>query len=190
MGRKSKLTDAQWLQIERRMLEGESTRALAREFGVSESSIRQRKSAHVAEIKNVAAQIVETERALTKLPITAQQTAQNLAVKLRAISDNIASAAMYGAATAHRLSALANSEVGKIDDANPLAAESLEALKGVAVLTKLSNDSGALSIDLLNSHRDRVKSGEFDEDPVQPVRIILNIEDASRAEPDAQPAAG
>lgn len=190
MGRKSKLTDEQWAQIERRMLEGEPVRALAREFKVSEAAIRGRKSAQVAEIKNVASQIVATERALTKLPITAQQTAQNLAVKLRAISDNIASAADYAAATAHRLSALANSEVGKIDDAKPLDPESLESLKGVSVLTKLANDSAYIPLGLLTANKERMKSGEFDDDPVQPVRIVVNVEDASRSEPDAQPAAG
>lgn len=172
MGRKSKLTDKQWAEIERRMLEGEPVRALAREFGVSESSIRERKSAQVTEIKTVAQQIVATERAVMALPIAAQITAHNLAAKLRSISDSIASAAESGAKTAHRLSALANSEVSKIDDAAPL--ESVESLKGVAVLTKLANDSAAIALNLLAANKDTTKQ-HFGEDAGDdlPTRIEL-----------------
>lgn len=155
MGRRSKLSGAQWAEIERRMLEGESVRALAREYGVGESSIRERKTAHVESIKTVANQIVAAERAIMALPISAQISAHNLASKLRAISDNLASAAMHGAATAHRLSALANSEVAKVDDAQPLA--SVESLKGVAALTKLANDSAAIALNLIAANKETVK---------------------------------
>lgn len=161
MGRKSKLTEAQWADVERRMLEGEPTRALAREFGVSEAAIRARKSAQVEEIKSVANQMVATERAVMALPISARITAQNLAAKLRSISDDLASAAQYGAKTAHRLNALANSEVGKIDDASPL--DSAESLKGVMVLTRLANDSANIALNLMAANKDTVK--KLNEDP-------------------------
>lgn len=155
MARKSKLTPTQWAEIERRLLEGESCRSLAKEFGVAESTIRERVSAQVSEIKSVANQIVATERAVQALPISAQITAHNLAAKLRAISDNLASAAHYGAATAHRLQALANSEVSKIDDASPLA--SGESLKGVMVLTRLANDSASIALNLLAANKETVQ---------------------------------
>lgn len=161
MGRKSKLTDKQWAEIERRMLEGESVRALAREFGVAEATIRLRKSTQVEEIKSVANQIVATERAVMALPIAAQITAHSLASKLRSISDNLASAAQYGAQTAHRLNALANSEVSKIDDASPL--ESGESLKGVMVLTRLANDSASIALNLLSANKETVQ--KMNEEP-------------------------
>lgn len=156
MGRKSKLSEAQWAEIVQRMLEGEAVRALAREFKISEAAIRERKTSQCEKIKSVANQIVSTERALSELPISAQLTAQNLAAKLRAISENLASAAMHGAATAHRLSALANSEVAKVDDASPLNSESLHAMKGVAVLTKLANDSSSIALNLLAANKETV----------------------------------
>lgn len=161
MGRKSKLTDAQWAEVERRMLEGEPTRALAREFGVSEAAIRARKSAQVEDIKSVANQIVATERAVMSLPISARISAHNLASKLRSISDDLASAAQYGAKTAHRLNALANSEVAKIDDATPL--ESAESLKGVMVLTRLANDSASIALNLLAANKESVQ--KLNEEP-------------------------
>jgi hypothetical protein len=179
MGRRSKLTDAQWGEIERRMLEGEPVRALAREFGVSEAAIRGRKSAQVAEIKTVAHQIVATERAIQALPIPAQITAHNLAAKLRAISDNLASAAHYGAATAHRLQALANAEVGKVDDADPL--ESIDSLKSVGVLTKLANDSASIALNLLAANKDTVQRLN-EEEPDQPTIDASKLSDAALAE--------
>ncbi|SAL25877.1 helix-turn-helix domain-containing protein [Caballeronia telluris] len=174
MGRKSKLTDDQWEQIKRRLLEGESRRAIAKEFGISESSIREKVSAQVSEIKSVANQIVITERALSALPISAQITAQNLASKLRSISNHLASAADYGAATAHRLSALAHSEVEKIDDANPLS--SAESLRGIAALTSLANESGKIALNLLNANKDRPL--EADEPPA--VTEAATAQDAAK----------
>ncbi len=89
------------------------------------------------------------------LPISAQITAQNLAAKLRAISDNLASAAHYGAMTAHRLSGLAHGQLDKIDDASPL--ESAATLKGVAVLTKMANEASTIPLNLLAANKEAVK---------------------------------
>jgi hypothetical protein len=161
MGRPSKLTGEQWAQVEQRLMEGESRRALAREFGVSEASIRARlPNAQFEQVKAVANQMVATERALQALPIPAQISAHNLAAKLRAISENLASAAHYGAATAHRLTALANSEVAKVDDAQPLSGESMEAMRGVAALTKLANESATIGLNLLAANKDTLKEAE------------------------------
>lgn len=153
MGRKSKLTAAQWAEVDRRLLEGEAARAIARDLGVSEGIIRARKNTHTEPVKNVANQIVSSHVALRSLPIAAQISAQTLAHKLISISDNLASAAMHGAATAHRLSALANAEVAKVDDAQPL---NMEAMKGVAALTKLANDSSSIALNLLAANKDAV----------------------------------
>lgn len=157
MGRKSKLTLEQWAEVDRRILEGESIRSLARQFGVSDATIRERISKHGTKenVQSVARKIVDAEVSLAALPLTAQITARNLAGKLRAISDNLASAAHYGAQTAHRLNAIANSEVQKIDDAQPLA--SVESLKGVAALTKLANDSASIALNLLSANKETVQ---------------------------------
>lgn len=153
MGRPSKLTDEQWAQIERRLLDGEPRRALAREYGVSETAIRLKLSSQISEIKSVANQLVTAQTALQKLPITSQITTQSYAARLMSLSNHVLSAADYGAATAHRLSALAHSEVEKIDDANPLA--SGESLRGVAALTSLANESAKIALNLLAANKDK-----------------------------------
>lgn len=163
MGRRSKLTEAQWIEIERRVLEGETYRSLAREYKVAESTIRERISAQAQEIKSVAEQIVKTEHRIKALPISAQITAQNLAAKLRAISDNLASAAHYGAMTAHRLSGLAHGQLDRIDDADP--ASSVDALKSVATLTAMSNEASKTALNLLAANKEKAK--EFGEEETE-----------------------
>lgn len=160
MGRKSKLTPEQWAEVDRRILDGESIKALGREFGISDTSIRERIAKHGKHenVPEVAAKIVDAQRSLAALPISAQITAQNLAARLMSISDNLASAAEYGAKTAHRLNALANSEVGKVDDANPLGKESLEAMRGVSAMTKLANEAAATGLNLLAANKEMVKA--------------------------------
>lgn len=166
MGRKSKLTDQQWADILRRIaVDGEAVRPIAREYGLTEAAIRKRLGAQSTQVKTVANQIVSAERALSALPISSQITAVNLASKLRAISDNLAAAAMHGAATAHRLNALANSEVAKVDDADPLG--SLEALKGVGVLSRLANESASVALNLLAANKETVVRLNTDK-PAQP----------------------
>lgn len=156
MGRPSKLSDEQRNAIKRRLLEGEKPADLAREFRVSKALISG-VSKRVNAVFSVANQIVSAEGALAQLPIAEQLITVNLAAKLRSISSSLASAAELGAKTAHRLQALANGEVNKVDDADPLAEESLNALKGVSVLTKLANDSSAIALNLLSANRDAVK---------------------------------
>lgn len=158
MGRKSKLSPEQWAEIAARLLEGESRRALGREFGISEASIREKLAGPVDEIKDVAKALADAETRLAALPPLAQVSAQTLASKLRNISANLASAAEYGSATAHRLNALANSEVSKVDDAKPM--ESLENLRNVGVLTKLANDSASIALNLVAANKDRIKQLE------------------------------
>lgn len=163
MGRPSKLTPEQWAAMGQRLLTGETARALGREFGVSESAIRKRFGAH----QNVSAQSAQVRSAAEKLALaqTALQTltpaqrpvAIGLAAKLQSISDSYASAAELGAKTAHRLHALANAEVNKVDDADPLSEGSLSAMKGVSLLTKLGNDALVPATNLLAANKETIQ---------------------------------
>ncbi len=157
MGRPSKLTAKQWDTIGKRFLAGEKARPLGREFGVSEAAIRQRFSTQHEQIKTVANQIVAAESAFKELPLASQIATQDLAAQLRSISGHLAGAANFGAATAHRLSGIAHAQVQKIDDAEPLGAESIESLKGVAALTKLANDSSQIGLNLLSANKEMIR---------------------------------
>lgn len=153
MGRKSKLTPAQWEEVERRLLAGETPRAIARDYPITEAAIRQRKTSDVEKIKDVANQIVSATQALRSLPITSQTSAQTFAAKLLALSDHALGAATYGMATAHRLQGIANGLVAQVDDANPL--ESMSTMKAVAVLTDIANKAAHTGLNLIAANKDR-----------------------------------
>lgn len=161
MARPSPLSPEQWAEVDRRAAEGESNRSIARSFGVDEAAIRRRVNPHTPRIKEVAETVVRARQALATLPTHQQYVALNLADKLRSISSSLADAAELGAKTSHRLSALANAEVSKIDDADPLSNQ--EALKGVALLTRMANDSSSIAVNLLAANRDRVARAVDDE---------------------------
>jgi hypothetical protein len=162
-GRPSKLSEAQWVQIMQRLVAGEKAADLAREFKISRSALSGRVSKRAETINTVANQIVTAERALGSLSVSEQIITVNLASKLRSISDNLASAAQYGAQTAHRLNALANSEAAKIDDADPMGPKSLAALKAVAVLTRGANDASDIPLNLLAANKESIK--KFNDEP-------------------------
>lgn len=155
MARPSKLTQEQWAEVARRHAAGEGVRALAAEFGISPARISERVSKHSEQVREVAHKVAAAQTALAALPIARQHDALNLADKLRNISVSLSSAAELGAATAHRLNALANSEVAKVDDADPLS--SVDKLKGVQVLTKLSNDAAYVALNLLAANKEAVQ---------------------------------
>jgi hypothetical protein len=155
MARPSKLTDAQWEAIGKRLLAGESAASLAREFGVSKAAVSGRFSERNQKIKNVANQIVETERALSFLNVSEQLAARSLADDLKAISEHLAGAARFGAATSHRLAGIAHNKVAQIDDAKPLDDDdSLKSLKSIAVLTRMANDASEIGLNLLRANKD------------------------------------
>lgn len=202
MARPSKLSPAQWAEVERRLLAGETARGLGREFGVSEAAIRKRfganhsVSAQSAQVRTVAEKLAEANTALEGLPLAQRQVALDLSEKLRSISQSLASAADLGAKTAHRLHALANSEVGKVDDAAPMA--SIENLRNVGVLTKLANDSASIAVNLLAANKDTVKRLNEEGDEAQDVITPERTSDAARriafllhkaAQPTLAPAA-
>jgi hypothetical protein len=158
VGRKSKLTDAQWEQVEKRLLGGEKAADLSREFKVSVSVISRRFSQSAKSVKEVANQLVAADHALKALPIAQQVLAISLADDLRAISTHLAGAAKFGSATAHRLAGVAHAKVQELDDADPLSAESINTLKGVSVLTDLANKAATTGLNLLAANRDSVKA--------------------------------
>jgi hypothetical protein len=165
MARPSKLTPEQWADIDRRLIAGEVPSDLAREFKVHPAQISRRTvSQNVQSVRAVAQRIAESQDALAALPRTAQYQALNLAEKLRSISGNLASAAELGAKTAHRLQALANGEVQKVDDEDPMS--SLDNLRGVGVMTKLANDSASIALNLLAANKDVVQRIPDEEEPL------------------------
>lgn len=172
MGRKSSLTPEQWTEIERRhLVDGESINSLAAEFGVNESSIRRKIKPNKAELPNgeKPLQVLAQEKAasdeaarkiaeeIAQLPISRQTVVRDLAAKLTNISGHLASAAEYGAATAHRLAGIAHAQAQGIDDAQPLNDQSIGSLRGIAALTKLANEASEIGVNLLRANKEEIE---------------------------------
>jgi len=179
MGRRSPLTDAQWKKIHSRILKGEAASDLAREYGVSRSAISMRFSERTKRVKAAAVAVIEAENVFHKLNFAEQRQAKNLIAELQAIGHHMASAGRLNAATAHRLAGIANAQVSKIDDVNPM--ESQEVLQGISALTKMSNDASVIGLSLLNANKNAMDKASDDADPVAPVAVTIERKNARRA---------
>jgi hypothetical protein len=177
MGRPSKLTDNQWEQIQKRMLGGESASELAREYGVTEGAIRKKVSTKIVQIKTIAKQMVEVESIYEALPINTKIAVRTLADELKEISMHLASAARYGAATAHRLAGIANE---KTDDLDPADIIDMNRLREIAALTRTANEASNIGINLIKANQEAIKQSAEKEMSSVPRRIVSK-EDAARA---------
>ena len=179
MARPSKLSPGQWAEVEGRLAAGESRRALAREFGVSEGAIRQRVPTQTTQqVRTVAQQVADAQTALAALPVAQQYTALSLAEQMRQIGRSMASAASLSAATAHRMHELANQEAQKIDDADPLA--NRDALMGVQALTKMGNDAAVLPMQVISIASKGAARPPMDDDTIEdaadvPDEVLIRI---------------
>jgi peptidoglycan hydrolase CwlO-like protein len=155
MARPSKLTEKQWAEVERRHLKGEKISALAKEYGVGVQTIRDRVSVKNAEIKEIAKQIVETEKRFSALPVSVQVSVRTLADELKSISTDLASAAALGANTAKKLAAVANAQAHKIDESKPLDEKDVESLKAVVAMTNAANGAANIGLNLMSANKGR-----------------------------------
>jgi len=155
MGRPSKLSQPQIVEIGKRMAAGEATRALAREFRVGEATLRRIFSAQAPIIQDVAQRLATAEADLLRLPVTAQQSARTLADQLRQASTSLAAAAVNGAQINERLTGLAVKRLREIDEQSEP-----EALKPIAALVATGNEAGRTALALVGANKTAVQQEE------------------------------
>lgn len=165
MGRPSKLTDIQWAQIEKRLMDGESASSLAVEYGVNRAAVSRRLSQHIATVKTVANQIVAADAAFHSLPVAQQIATTHHVDLLKSMSTHLAHAGNYGAAISHRLKGVASELSDKITDFDPLDADHVETLKGINALVRTSNESAHIAIELM-------KASKQDKSEDQTIKIV------------------
>lgn len=182
MGRPSKLTDKQWAEIKARLLAGEKAADLAREFKVSPTAVSNRVSKRIETVKAVANQMVSAKRAMSELSDSEQEITNELVNDLMAVQNHMIKGAKYASASWHRLSAIANGQLEKVDDAEPM--KSTDILKAHAVLQKLANEAAIVPAGLMNAQANRevLRAAREDGDSIKPVKIVVQVEDASRPE--------
>jgi hypothetical protein len=182
MARPSKLTEAQWSEIKRRLAMGERACDLAIEYKVSKATISTKVAKPIQTVKAVANQILEAEKSFRSLAVSEQLLTVNLLDELKAISFHLAGAGKFGAATSHRLNGIAHAKVQEIDDADPLSEKSLDALRGVALMTKVANDSATIGLNLLSANKEMVRDEAAKTPPPASTEPLpANADDAAKA---------
>ena len=135
MGRKSSLTPEQWEELIRRhLINGESIRSLAREYGIAESSIREHIRAHKEKIESVSKQIVDTTRAINALPISSQITAHSLAQKTLLLSEGVADVALDMHAVAKRVSKATKNRADSRTDEELMSEEDMKSIMAASLV--------------------------------------------------------
>jgi len=156
-GRPSKLTPKQWAEIGRRLALGESTSALAREFGVGKARISERFSGKTQELKTLASQVVNLDTALDQLPDSERGAVLTLADYMKATGNNLAAAARAGSATSALLAGLAH---GKAVQLNPDSVD-MKGLQEIAALTQTANQAATIGTALVTA----TKNSRLEEAP-------------------------
>ena len=155
MAGKSKLTDYQWAEVEKCLIDGETQEAVATKFGISRRALAQKMGSRVRAIQDVATQMVDARKALEVMPIVSQINAQTLINRLMNISDHMASAAEYSARNAHKLSRLATDHLESVDSAYLL--KDPNTLRVVTGLTNMANEASKIPLGLMNASKEQMQ---------------------------------
>lgn len=155
MGAKSKLTPHQWVEIEEKLLNGETQDSVAKEYGVTRRYLAKMIVPKVKAIQDVANQMVEAKKAMDILPVAQRVNAQTLVDRLMSISDHLSYAAEYSAKNAHKFSKLANQHLEQIDSENLLA--SPDVLRVVNGLTTMANESSKIPLGLISANKEQMQ---------------------------------
>ena len=173
MGRPSKLTDKQWAEIQQRLLAGEKSRPLGREFGISDVAINKRFGSQNKQIKTVANQIVTAEQNLKALSVSSQIVAVSLADKLRAASMFLADSAVSGARTGAHLKAVAGFHAEMVTRNNAGDAEGAALQRVIAGLTQVANESEKTALNLIAANKETVREREAE----RVIRVVNSPDD-------------
>lgn len=165
MGRKSVLTEQQWADIDRRVIDGDSICSIARDYGVGESTIRSRivrTGKKFTTVRQVAQMANDTVEAFNALDAGQQAAALKLAPMLRNMSLFMAQAAEASSETASVFAQAARSQARKVDLADPLAKP--EPLRNAIALQEAANKAFTLPAGLASSQKEGIKQALEDEE--------------------------
>lgn len=163
MGRPSKLTEKQWDEALKAVLNGESQRSVAARYGISNVGLRKRLGSQSLQVKETANQIAIANTMLDKLPVNLKMYAQEMAYGLQAISNNLLRSAKHGAESSAKLAAMAALQLDQIKDVeNPM--DDQDKLQAFGGLTKMAIDSAKLGVDLINANKKGVDAIQEDDE--------------------------
>lgn len=168
MGRPSKLTTEQWLEVEHRhVVDKVPVLVLAKEYGVNESAIRRKIRPNLAEqargitkLRDLAEEKVHAERnvavvdaKIAELPEHRQIIVHDLAQRIKSVAVHLTCAAEASARTARKLTMLAEAQANRIDVDRPLTDKTRNLVTGISAITRTANEAGSIGMGLIAAHR-------------------------------------
>jgi len=194
MARKSKLTPEQWEEIRKRVIAGEHVRALAKEFSerigeaITEAAIRkavkkpsaESKRIPVDAVKAAALQSVRNDlddpkiRPLLDVMGDADRNLfHNHKADLLEITLQLNMASKYSAQNAHKLSRMAQTELGKMDEDKPPDEETEKLLRNAMAFQVASNEAAKQPMKLFEIATKQPPPPPED----KPIRVIGGLPD-------------
>jgi transposase-like protein len=143
MAAKKKLSEDDWARMIERVIAGDAVRAVARDFGVSDTAIRKRVGLQSNLIKDVAKQIVDTKAALEGLQPSLQLVALSFADKMISIQNDLSDVAVAGARSAKILTEAAHNNLIMAKDIGE------GEVKAVMIAANIANAAGKMGMDLM-----------------------------------------
>lgn len=155
MAVKSKLTDHQWVELEERIVKGETYTSVSKEYNISRRAIYDRLNDKIKEAEKVALQMVVAKQSYDSLPMTSKISATTIMERLLVISENLTHAAEFAAKNTYKFSRLANEMLETIDDSKIL--ESSDTLRMVNGLTSMANEASKLPLGLIQANKEQMQ---------------------------------
>jgi hypothetical protein len=168
MSRPKRITEKQWVEIGKRLANGESRKAVGVMYGVSVSTLSKRFACTEKNLKVVANQVAQAEMAVSRLPAVEQAMVETMVDRIKQLHDHALRAAGYSMATAARLSGIAHNISATIDETAPLSGQSRTALQDVSALQNVVNNAAYVGLKLM----DATKPKQDESDKEQIIRLI------------------
>lgn len=160
-----RLSPTEWNDVENEAMSGASNMDLARKYGISEGAIRRRLgSVRTLKVERAAKSIVTMRTELATLPPDLQIRAYCVADALTEISKSMTYAALAGAKTSEKLTAIANAHAMVLDEHEP----DPDKLRMIHGLTETANKAAYQPVELLKA----VKGSIAPDSTVAPVATI------------------
>ena len=167
MGRPSKLDDRQWAEIGRRLANGETATVLAKVFKIGRSTIVERFSGKVTEIKSAAAALASAELVVESMPVSDAASVRALADQLKGVQRDLLLSAQAGARTSAIMAGLAQRQAERLKQrADEEGVVEPDEMRPMVAMIEAGNRASSVGVTLLSAHKSQADVGSTLEDLV------------------------
>lgn len=158
-----RLSLSEWLEVDKKLIEGVGSSAIAREYGVSEGVIRKRQRSNTSSgldigSRRIVEMRIEERSIIDPLPVVLQKRMYSMVDTQLEIIRNLSLSSELGSKTSHRLASIANLHASKLDDETP----DPESLKMIHALTETANKAAYQPIEVMKAMKSSMPAVDVD----------------------------